>query len=81
MTESGVNIKIKRAMTKINSKRNWALRRASELITQAPESRGHSVKIEWKDRTVTVNSTAAFIQAKDDLIGNFCAPYSALHIP
>ena len=73
------DIKIKRAITKISSKRNWALRRASELISQASESKNRTIKTE--NRTITVDGVAAFIQEQNDLIGHFCSPYLALHIP
>ena len=75
------DLKIKPALTKINSRKNWALRRAEELIKQSPAAQEQSVRIDWKSRSVTVNNTPAFVQMKDDLIGSFYAPFSALTIP
>ena len=80
-TDNGVELKLKPALTKINSKRNWALRRASELIQDTSEARLRSVKINWKDRTVTLDGTAVFLQNKEDLYGSFADPFTYLQIP
>ena len=83
---NGVTLKIKPARTKLQSKRNYALIKASELIKASPLTAGRDVKIEWKvegskDRQVTVGSDIGFLQGKDETAGSFMAPFGELVLP
>ena len=67
---------LKAAKTKINLERDWALRKAEELIKAA--SKSGTVKLDFKTRVVTVDGTEAFAQSSDDLGGTFLAPFAGL---
>ena len=69
--------------TEVNSKRNYSIRKAEELIKQHGSVNGAEVKIAWKTdepgvRHVIVGLVPAFIQLKNDLGGTFAAPFSNL---
>eukprot|EP00959_Pyramimonas_sp_CCMP1952_P083448 1744393-Pyramimonas_sp.AAC.1 len=68
---SGENVKINMAVTKINLSRNWALRKAEELIKADRRTGSQSVKADWKNRTITVNGNLVFEQSAGDLKGCF----------
>ena len=74
-------ISIKPARTKINSQRNYSLKKAEELIKSSPDSQGKQVSISWDTRAVTVNQADAFTQSKGDNGGTFLAPYDQLSLP
>ena len=61
---------LKPAKTKVNLQRDWALRKAEELVEGATKS-GDIVKIEFKERCDTVNAAKAFTQDADELAGTF----------
>ena len=69
------------AITAINQKRNWSLRKASELIKESSLSSGKNVEINWKERRVTVDSKEVFLQSNQDLGGRFLNPYDRLKLP
>jgi hypothetical protein len=62
---NGSSISIKPARTEFMNKRNFAVRKAEELIKSSPSAQGQTVKIEWMQhpRLVTVNGVSAFTQA------------------
>ena len=71
-------ITIKRAKTRVNSTRDWAVREAERKVkANAPGSR---VEVNWKDRAVTVDGMVVFKQEPGDLTGVFKVPYSALSL-
>ena len=77
---------IKPARTELQRKRNYAMRKAEELIKASTHTGGKEVKIEWKvdgsrERLVTVNGTAAFKQEENDVKGVFLQPFADLVIP
>ena len=80
-TIDGNDITIKPARTDLNGKRNFSIRKASELITEAAASDGKEVKIDWSKRKVTVNTNDAFVQSKTEVGGSFLPPYDGLHLP
>ena len=77
----GNDITIKPARTDLNGKRNFSIRKASELITEAAASDGKEVKIVWSKRKVNVNTHDAFVQSKTEVGGSFLPPYDGLHLP
>ena len=48
------------------------------MIKGSELSKQKSVKIDWKERQVTVNDIVAFSQGKSELRGTFAAPYAEL---
>ena len=77
----GTTVKIKKSRTKVQSKRNWSLREAEKAIKASPPANGMEVKLEWKERSITVNNIVAFQQDKAELTGTFAPPYADLALP
>ena len=75
---AGVTIAIKKAMTKINAARNWALREAHTKITALDVARGAEVKIEWTERCVKHGADVVFTQTPGELKGTFSGIAAAL---
>ena len=71
----------KAARTKISNQRNHSLRKAEEVLKASPLTSGKVVKIEWKDRKVTVGGADAFVQDKGETRGQFCAAFSSMSLP
>ena len=80
VTLAGGSIKVKRARTKVNGARDYALRSASDKLKEAPEARGKNIKIEWKERVVKVGDDEAFQQEKDELSGRFVGTFAHLRL-
>ncbi|CAE8598841.1 unnamed protein product [Polarella glacialis] len=80
---NGTSIQIKPAQTKLKSTRNYAMRKAFELIKACPTSLNKNVEIDWNMpvRKVTVDSVDAFTQHKNDIHGTFHAPFQSLEMP
>ena len=76
---AGTDVLVRRSITKKNRRRNWALRRAVELLKNMGVE---SVSIDFKKRCVVVGSseTVAFQQQQEDSIGSFLSPYEHLVI-
>ena len=74
-------LSIKPARSKLNSRRNFSLRKAEELIKASPHCKDKSVSISWDTRAVTVDSTDAFTQGKQDPGGTFLPPFELLALP
>ena len=70
---------VKMARSKINTTRNWAIRKAHELLKAA--AIGKKVDIEWKERVVKVDDIECFVQGKMELRGSFMGNYSTLTLP
>ena len=81
LSVQGQTISIKNARTKVNGQRNYALRKAKELLKASDVNTGKTVEIKWAERCVSVNDVAAFSQAKTDISGSFLPPYSAMSLP
>ena len=63
----GINgVKIKRAKTRIDMNRDWALHRAEEIIKEHPDGKNKDIKMERgsaeKDRGIYVNGSRVFEQ-------------------
>ena len=85
-TFNGTNLRTSKTKTKLQLQRNYALKKAKDLLTDDPATRTKTVTLNWKldnttDRKVTVNGTPAFTQTKDDPVGTFHAPFLTLTIP
>jgi hypothetical protein len=80
-----LNLKVAFARTKSQKSRNWALRKATELINVDLSKRNsvEEVSIQWEmpTRKILVGTTVAFEQGKLDLRGNFCGQYTTLTLP
>ena len=50
----GTRVKLKRALTEFNKQRNWALRKAEELIKAEPATKDKQVTIDFVSRAVKV---------------------------
>ena len=69
---------MKPATSQVNQHRNWALRRASDLIkARSPNA---NVRIDFKARVISVDSSNAFEQGKADLTGRILGHFSDLKI-
>ena len=78
---NGRDVKVKKALSKLNAMRNAALRRATDKIKAHPMSRDKTVKIEWaKERGVTVDGIFAFTQNQTELQGSFVTPFNDLKL-
>ena len=72
-------MRVKAALTATNKQRNWALRKAEELLKAAePEAK---VELAWPERAVKVNGEKAFSQDKTDTRGSFLPPFTKLSLP
>ena len=74
------------ARTQFQMARNWSIKKAHELIKAAPEASGKKIEIVWKitdskNRHVTADDVAVFVQTFEDAQGTFIAPFSALVLP
>ena len=81
----GTSIKIKFARTQFQKKRNYAMRKAEELLKGHPKTGSNVVTTEWKitdskDRRILVNGVLAFSQAPYDGTGTFLSPFLDLCI-
>ena len=79
----GKSIQMKMARTDVNSKRNYSLRKAEELLKGHSSAAGQEIKINWKTdepgiRNVKVGQNIAFAESKTDLKGTFLAPFADL---
>ena len=59
---------MKAALTKTNKERNWALRKADELLKAAAPTA--KVELKWDQRCVNVDAVPAFGQDKVELRGS-----------
>ena len=84
---AGVKITIKPALTKINSQRNTALRKAGDILKALAQkgdrrTSGKEIKVNLnQERNVTVDGVPAFSQDPTDLRGSFLPPFNDLRIP
>ena len=70
-------LRVKQALTSVNRKRNWALRRAEEILKANTHT---STKIDWKERIVNCKDQIAFKQSRYDLTGNFIEEFASLSL-
>ena len=77
----GDSISVKRALTKINGSRNWALREAEKLVKAFAENISGEVKLQWPTRSVLLNDLEVFKQTTDDMKGTFSGARKDLKLP
>ena len=71
-------VKVRKAKTKFNKHRDWALLKATDVLkTAAP---GKSVQLDFKNRIVKVGDAKAFEQSSTDFEGVFVHPFSSLSL-
>ena len=78
---TGEQVKVKAAISKVNSHRNWALRKAEELVKASNSAAGKRVELSFKERVVKVDNAVAFEQSPEDLGGTFKGAFSSLRLP
>ena len=61
-------------------KRKYWLRQAADKLKAVPSMNARAVKIEWKDRTVTVNDGVAFEQGKTSFRASFVGDFANLSL-
>ena len=71
-------ILIKPAKSRVNLSRDWALRKAGELVKSHS---GRDAKIDFKGRTVSVGDVVVFEQTASELEGTFKGEFSRLRLP
>lgn len=81
----GGTIRADYAKTAKQLTRNWAMKKANDLIKADGRSSGPDIVINWKiegskDRSVTVNGFVAFLQEKQDSIGTFSVDFEHLTV-
>ena len=78
---TGERLKVKAAITKLNSHRNWALRAAKEVLEKSSLCTGRNIELDMKSRVVKVGGEVAFQQAPNETAGNFTPKFSSLKLP
>ena len=83
LTPTNTPLKIARARTQFQRARNYAMRKAKELLDKYPLTQNQTTTIDWTmpTRTVNLNNTPLFSQGKLDLTGTFTSTYAHLTIP
>ena len=76
----GTKLKVVQARTKLRKSRNWALKKAVELL-KAAAGEGANTELNWEGREVTVNSVVAFKQAPGEPKGSFQNSFARLALP
>ena len=74
---AGSSIVCKRGKTQMQRDRNSKLQKAEEEIKKQC-THGETVKIDWKERSVTCQDVAAYTQDKDGLSDNSLSPFTQL---
>ena len=68
------------ARTKLRKSRNWALKKALELVKASGASE-EEVVLKWESREVTVGDAVAFKQEPGEPKGSFRNNYAHLTLP
>ena len=79
LSSGGSSVQIKLVISKLNLARNYALKKATEMIKADAAYAGATV--ETKGRTVMVGDAEAFVQDKSEPGGRFVGSYSHLALP
>jgi hypothetical protein len=77
-TVSGATLVVKPAKSRVNVMRDGSLKAAASKLQSV--ALGKNVKIDHKERTVSVDGTPGFLQEAGDLPGRVLAPYTNLTI-
>ena len=76
-----VTVTLKPAVTMINLKRNYNLRKAHDLIKKSPTANNKEIRLEFKDRKILMQRQTVFSQSPNQLKGTFLAPFTDLSFP
>ena len=68
------------ARTKLRKSRNWALKKALELLKEASGD-SSTTELKWEGREVTVNGAVAFKQLPGEPKGTFQNSFAHLTLP
>ena len=77
----GATIAVKPALTKLNAARNYACRKAEELIRAVPGTDKRKVEFKSKERKIQVDGADAFEQGRDEPGGTFVGEFAHLCLP
>ncbi len=76
------DVVIKRGISELDRRRNWALKKAAELIRADPAASKGKIETKDKDRAVSVNGTVAYSQKQRyDPDGQFEGKFQHLKLP
>ena len=81
-TDESITIFVKKALSKFQRARNWALKKAAEILEK--NNGDQVVEIIWKpfdQRGVKVDDFKGFVQDNDDKYGRFHGPFAHLALP
>ena len=78
---TGERLKVKAAITKLNSHRNWALRAAKDVAEKSPLCIGKNIDLDMKNRVLKVGGEVAFQQNPNETSGSFTSKFSSLKLP
>ena len=76
----GATLRVVQARTKLRKSRNWALRKAFELLKEAAGDSA-TTELKWEGREVTVNGAVAFKQLPGEPKGTFQNSFAHLTLP
>ena len=76
----GTKLKVVQARTKLRKSRNWALKKAVELLKAAAGETANT-ELKWEERSVTVDNELAFKQLPGEPKGSFQNKFSHLALP
>jgi hypothetical protein len=79
--DGGKTVSAKPGISKVNAARNYALRKAEEMLKADPGSAGKGVTADLKERVVKVGAHVAFAQLQKELGGTFAGGFAHLKLP
>ena len=71
---SGTPLRFARARTHLQLSRNYALKKAKDLVEKHAAAKNKTAPINWKNRAVEVDGKDVFTQEKHDMAGKFMQP-------
>ena len=72
---SGTPLRFARAKTHLQLSRNYALKKAKDLVEKHAASENKVVSMNWKNRAVEVDGKDVFTQEKNDMAGKSMQPF------
>ena len=84
-SSKGVELKISKSKTEWQRHRDWAIRKAEEMIKEKMRSKNMHEQVKYtatkESRKLTVKNTVAFLQLRDDVAGRFQSGFADLKLP
>ena len=77
---SGTPLRFARAKTHVQLPRNYALKKAKDLVEKHAAAKNKAVSINWKNRAVEVDGKDVFTQDKNDTAGKFMQPFMVINL-